>query len=146
MTSFELALAMMRLGAVNACALGTGAGATLAFDGKLLSRPSGPAETPIADALLIGYDGVYVPPPRPTVAAGKEITLAYKVVRRSTVSATLAGPDGSTVVLDSGTRAPGTYSLNWTATTQGRWAFAATATDDLGRRTTADRTFTVGAT
>ena len=48
MTSFELALAMMRLGAVNACALGTGAGATLAFDGKLLSRPSGPAETPIA--------------------------------------------------------------------------------------------------
>ena len=46
----------------------------------------------------------------------------------------------------SGARAPGTYSLSWTATTQGRWAFAATATDDLGRRTTADRTFTVGAT
>src|SRR5437016_6079819 len=40
MTSFELALAMMRFGAVSACGLGTGAPATLAFDGKLLSRPS----------------------------------------------------------------------------------------------------------
>jgi Phosphodiester glycosidase len=146
MTNFELALAMMRLGAVNACALGTGAGATLAFDGKVLNRPYGRAETSIADALLIGYDGVYVPQPPATVTTAKVVTLTYKVVRRSSVSATLTGPDGSTVVLDSGTRAAGTYPLNWTATTLGRWTFTVTATDDLGRRTSADRTFTVGST
>lgn len=146
MTSFELALAMMRLGSVNACALGTGSSATLAFDGKVLNRPSGRAETSIADALLIGYDGVYVPQPRATVVTGTPMALAYKVVRPSTVEAKLTGPDGSTVVLDSGARAPGTYPLNWNATTQGRWTFSVAATDNLGRRTTADRAFTVTAT
>jgi len=146
MTSFELALAMMRLGAVNACALGTGAGATLAFDGKVLNRPFGRAEASIADALLLGYDGVYVPQPRATVPTGTEMPLAYKVVRNSTVTATLTGPDGSTIVLDSGTRAPGTYPLSWTATALGHWIFAVTDTDDLGRRTSADRAFTVTST
>ncbi len=146
MTNFELALAMMRLGAVNACALGTGAGATLAFDGKLLNRPLGSGENSIADALLFGYDGVYVPAPRPTVATGQQIALSYKVVRRSAVEAVLTGPNGSSTVLDTGMRAPGTYPLNWTATTQGRWTFTVAATDDLGRRTSADRTFTVSAT
>jgi hypothetical protein len=137
---------MMRLGAVNACALGTGAPATLAFDGKMLNRPFGRAETSIADALVLGYDGVYVPQPQATVATGKPTSLAYKVVRPSTVQATLTGPDGSSTVLDSTTRAPGTYSFDWTATAQGRWTFAVNATDDLGRRTSADRTFTVTAT
>jgi hypothetical protein len=146
MTNFELALAMMRLGAVNACALGTGTAATLAFDGKMLNRPFGRAETAIADGLLIGYDGVYVPQPAATVATGKQVTLAYKVVRTSTIRATLTGPDGTSTVLDSATHAAGTYSFDWTATTQGRWTFAVSATDDLGRRTSADRTFTVTAT
>src|SRR5262249_17224344 len=60
LTSFELALAMMRFGAVNACGLGTGASASLAFDGKLLSRPSSRAgEAGVADALIVGYEGVY---------------------------------------------------------------------------------------
>jgi hypothetical protein len=145
MTSFELALAMARLGAVNACALGTGSAATLAFDGKVLNRPSGSAETSIADALLIGYDGVYVPQPRATVVTGTPIALAYKVVRPSSVEATLTGPDGSTAVLDAGTRAAGTYPFNWNATALGRWTFSVAATDDLGRRTSADRTFTVTA-
>ena len=40
LTNFELALAMMRLGCVNAYALGSGATTTMAFDGKLLNRPS----------------------------------------------------------------------------------------------------------
>jgi hypothetical protein len=145
-TNFELALAMMRLGAVNAAALGTGAGATLAFDGKLLNRPSGAGETSIADALLLGYEGVYAAQLPATAPTGKPVALKYKVVRPSTVQATLTGPDGSSTVLDSGGRAPGTYSLSWTATTQGRWTFTVTATDDLGRRTSADRTFSVSAT
>ncbi len=144
MTSFELALALARLGAANACALGTGAATTLAFDGKLLSRPSGRGgESPIADGLLIGYEGVYVPQLPATVTTGKTVTLAYKVVRPSTVTATMTGPDGSTSTIDSKTRVAGTYSFDWTATTQGHWTFGVTAVDDLRRSTSAERTFTV---
>jgi Phosphodiester glycosidase len=145
LTSFELALAMMRFGAVNACGLGTGAGATLAFDGKLLSRPSDRAgESPVADALIVAYEGVYAPAPAPTVAVGKAETLAYKVVRRSSVTATLTGPSGTTT-LDSGTKQPGTYTFDWTATVAGKWTFSVDAVDDLGRSTSTDRPFTVGA-
>ncbi len=146
LANFELALALVRLGAVNACALGTGAGTTLAFDGKLLNRPSARSgESPVADALLIGYDGVYVPQLPATVATDKPIALAYKVVRRSTVTATLTSPEGTRTTIDSVSRAPGTYSVNWTATGQGRWTFGVTAVDDLGRSTSAERGFTVGA-
>jgi hypothetical protein len=144
-TNFELALALARLGAVNACALGTGAGTTLAFDGKLLNRPSGRTESPVADALLIGYDGVYVPQLPATVQTAKSVALAYKVVRSSTVTATLTAPDGSRTTIDSASRAPGTYSVDWTATTQGRWTFGVTAIDDLGRSSSAERGFSVGA-
>jgi hypothetical protein len=144
MTNFEFALALARLGAVNACALGTGTTTTLAFDGKLLNRPSGRGgETPIADALLLGYDGVYVPALPVSVEAGKSVTLAYKLVRSSTVTATLTGPDGSTVKIDAAAHAPGTYSFDWTATTPGRWTFDVNAVDDLHRSTSAERTITV---
>jgi hypothetical protein len=144
MTSFELALALARLGAVNACGLGTGASTTLAFDGKLLNRPSGRGgESPIADGLLIGYEGVYVPQLPPTVASGKPLALAYKVVRPSTVTATVTGPDGSTTTIDSAKHAAGPYSFDWTPTAQGRWTFQVTAVDDLQRTTSAERTFTV---
>jgi hypothetical protein len=144
MTSFELALAMMRFGAVSACGLGTGAPAALAFDGKLLSRPSSRAgESSVADALFVAYEGVYSPAPEPTVAVGKAETLAYKLVRPSSVTATLTGPGGTTT-LDSGTKAPGTYTFNWTATADGRWTFSVDAVDDLGRRSGTDRAFTVG--
>ena len=145
LTSFELALAMMRFGAVNACGLGTGAGAELAFDGKLLSRPSDRAgEAGVADALIVSYEGVYAPAPAATVAVGKTEALAYKVVRRSSVTATLTGPAGTTT-LDAGTKQPGTYSFNWTATAAGRWTFSVDAVDDLGRSSSTDRAFTVGA-
>jgi hypothetical protein len=145
LTSFELALAMMRFGAVNACGLGTGAGATLAFDGKLLSRPSSRAgEAGVADALMVAYEGVYAPAPAPTVAVGKTELLAYKVVRRSSVTATLTGPAGTTT-LDAGTKQPGTYTFDWTATAAGKWTFSVDAVDDLGRSSSTDRTFTVGA-
>ena len=144
MTSFELALAMMRFGAVSACGLGTGAPAALAFDGKLLSRPSDSrGESPVADALFVAYDGVYSPVPAPTVALGKTQSLAYKVVRRSTVSARLSGPGGTTT-LDAGVRDPGTYKFDWTATVEGRWTFSVDAVDDLGRASGTDRAFIVG--
>jgi Phosphodiester glycosidase len=143
-TNFELALAMMRLGAVSASALGTGAAASVAFDGKLLSRPSsGAGESQIADALFLQYDGVYVPALPATLATGTTQALTYKLVRPSTVKATLTGPSGTTT-LDAGKHDPGTYHFDWTATAAGRWTFSVDAVDDLGRESSSERAFTVG--
>jgi hypothetical protein len=145
LSSFELALAMARLGAANACGLGTGSAVSLAFDGKLLSRPSSRSgEVSISDAILYEYDGVYAPAPADT-AVGKTVPLAYKVVRRSSVTATLTAPDGSNATLDAGARAPGSYHVDWTATAAGQWKFAVAADDDLGRHSAAERVFTVSA-
>ena len=41
LTNFELAQALVRLGAVTGMALDSGGSTTMAFDGKLLNRPSG---------------------------------------------------------------------------------------------------------
>jgi hypothetical protein len=144
LTSFELALAMMRLGAVNASGLGTGAPAALAFDGKLLSRPSSRAgEVAVSDALFVQYDGAYVPALPAAVPPGSTQTLAYKIVRRSRVDATLTGPAGATT-LDAGTHDPGTYRFTWTANATGHWTFGVDAVDDLGRASSSERSFTVG--
>jgi hypothetical protein len=59
LTNFELALTMMRLGCVTASALDSGGSTTMAFDGKLLNRPSDPGgERAVAEALTVFYDGV----------------------------------------------------------------------------------------
>ena len=52
LTNFELALTMMRLGCVTASALDAGGSTTMAFDGKLLNRPSDPGRrAAVAEAL-----------------------------------------------------------------------------------------------
>ena len=121
LTNFELALTMMRLGCVTASALDAGGSTTMAFDGKLLNRPSDPGgERPVAEALTLFYYGVYAPALPARVlspnADGVDDTqsFAYKLVRPSTVTATLIGPGGIVVPLDSGSRAPGSYKFNWT--------------------------------
>ena len=68
MTNYELAVAMQRLGAVNAMALGNGSAAAMAFDGTLLTQPStGGVEQPVSDALLLSYAGIYAAPPSASV-------------------------------------------------------------------------------
>jgi flagellar hook assembly protein FlgD len=160
MTNFELALTMVRLGCVTASALDSGSSSAMAFDGSLLDRPSSPGgEAAIADALLVAYYGAYVPPPTEDVLSpngdgvAETQTLRYKVVRPSQVSATLTGPGGVTIPLDSGVRQPKTYRFDWTGKNadgtlmpEGTWRFAVTATDDLGRTSTADRSFSLNTT
>jgi hypothetical protein len=149
LTNFELALTMMRLGCVTASALDDGGSTTMAFDGRLLNRPSDPGgERAVAEALTLFYYGVYAPAPSSRVlspnADGVDDTqtLAYKLVRTSNVSAILAGPGGSVITLDSGRRAPGLYRFDWNGAGQpeGAWTFKVAADDDLGR-STADRQF-----
>ncbi|HXE93621.1 MAG TPA: phosphodiester glycosidase family protein, partial [Gaiellaceae bacterium] len=94
LTNFELALTMMRLGCVTASALDAGGSTTMAFDGKLLNRPSDPGgERAVAEALTVFYYGVYAPalPARVLSPNADGVddtqTFAYKVVRPSTVTA-----------------------------------------------------------
>lgn len=155
LTNFELAQTMVRLGTVTASGLGTGVSTTMAFDGKLLNRPSDArGETSVSEALVIAYDGVFAPPPsEPALSpngdgVAESEQLAYKVVRQSTVAATLVGPDGQARLNDSGPKAPGIYSFTWnglnaggTPEPEGLWHWSITASDDLGRSSSAERTF-----
>ena len=157
-TNFELALEMVQLGAVTAAALDGGASSAMAFDGKLLSRPSGP-ERPIGDALLVSYAGVHLPLPAEAVVSpnGDGVAdrqrLAYKIVRPSTVNANLVGPDGVSRYTYSGPAAPGTYPLDWPGTTpdgqpelEGRWRWVVSAADNTGVASAGERDFVLNRT
>jgi len=151
MTNYELATALVRLGAVTAMGLGSGAPAAMAFDGSLLTRPQGAAEQPISDALLLSYSGVYAAPPAAAVFSpnGDGVddtqTFSYKVVRPSLVTANLIGPGGAKVTLVHETEQPGVYPLQWTGqpAAEGSWKLVVAALDDQGRTTSAERPFTL---
>src|SRR4029453_14766963 len=83
-------------GAVPARALDSGTSTTMAFDGKLINRPSDPAgERGVADGLFVFYYGVQAPAPATDVLSpngdgvDESQELSYKVVRPSTVTASL---------------------------------------------------------
>jgi len=74
-------------------------------------------------------------------------------VRPSTVAVQLVGPDGAVRELGSGVKPPGTYAVPWDAQTadgvpepEGRWRWHVGATDDLGRKSATDRSFSVNTT
>ena len=148
MTNFELAQELARLGAVTAMALDGGASSTVAFDGQLLNKPA-QGEKQIADALALLYTGIHAPPVSPAVVApGDRTTLAYKIVRPSTVSGRLLGPRGVQIELDAGARSPGTYTFTWNGSgkAEGRWTWKVSAVDDLGKRSDAERPFSLNST
>jgi hypothetical protein len=155
MTNYELAREMAQLGCVTASALEPGPSTTMAFDGQLLNRPNDPSgERAVSDALFVYYYGVYAPPPTAPVLSpngdgvNESEALSYKVVRPSTVTAKVVGPDGVARVAQTGPQAPGTYTLSFlgkktdgTVDTEGLWHWTVSATDDLGRQSSADQTF-----
>ena len=156
MTNWELAQAMVRLGAVTASALDAGGSTTMAFDGKLLNRPSDPGgERPVAETLAVLYSGVYAPAPTLPVVSpngdgiAERQRLSYKVVRTSTVTASLVGPGGATAFTDTGTREPGIYNFAWPSLTRrrtqddplGRWRWVVNATDTGGQESSVERSF-----
>ena len=156
-SNWDLALALMRYRAVTGFALDSGGSSTLAFDGRVLNRPSDAyGERPVGEALVLGYTGVYAPAVAATLSPNgdgraERETLSYKLVRPSTVSAKLIAPDGTSRELDAGPKPAGTYRVVWNGTdaagtapaAEGRYRWSVTATDDLGRTSTADRAFTL---
>jgi hypothetical protein len=158
MTNFELAQAMIRLGAVTASALDSGGSSTMAFDGELLNRPSDRGgERMVSDAMLLSYYGVYAPQPELSFSpngdgAGDRQTLSYKIVRQSSVTATLVGPSGAGRTIDEGSRRPGLYKFDWTGKQggavepEGRWRFQVSAVDNTGQQSTDARTFALNNT
>jgi hypothetical protein len=149
MTNFELAVALVQLGAQSAYGLGSGSSAAMAFDGGLLTRPSSGTEQPVADALVLSYTGVYAAPPATDVVSpnGDGVddtqTFTVKVVRPSQLTATLTGPNKTAIVLAQASEQPGTYTFPWDAAgaAEGDWTFAVS-----DGSTTAQRTFSVNDT
>jgi hypothetical protein len=146
LTSFELAQALVGLGVVAACGLEPGNDVAEAFDGQLLSRPAA-GERAIREALLVEYSGVYAPDLPLLLLTGEAgratEPLVYRLVRPSTVTAQLQAPDGTVVPLQTAVQEPpGTYTLTMPPLAQeGAWQFTAEAVDDLGRPSSAERSF-----
>jgi hypothetical protein len=127
----------------------------MAFDGRLLDRPSAVGgEAALADALLLGYEGVYAAPPTEPVLSpngdgvAESETLSYKLPRTATVDAQLLGPDGRSYVVDKAQHPPGTATFAFpgpevgpAALPEGPYRWVVNATDDLGRRSTIERDF-----
>ena len=164
MTNFELAQTMVRLGAQTGSALDGGGSSSLAFDGRLLSRPSDRGgERPVSNALQLMYYGVYAPTPNAVISpngdGADEVQreLSYKVVRPSNVTATLVAPGGEAAFTETVPRQPGTYPVAFPPVpadptvepappAEGRWRLDVSATDDLGRTSTTTQKFTVNNT
>jgi len=178
MTNFELAQTLVRLGAVTGMGLDSGGSTTMAFDGALLNRPSGP-ERSISTALQFEYTGVFVQPAVATVSpdgdgVADRQSLRYKVVRPSTVTVRLVGPDGSVAYEATAAKQPGSYGVAFppadgsaspaptpppaptpssrTASStsptpvQGRWQLTVSATDDIGQPSEMTQSFLVNTT
>ena len=151
MTNYELALALVQLGARTAMALGSGAPTSMSFDGTLLTRAT---EQPVSDALVLSYNGVYAAPPSSDTLSpnGDGIddveTFSYKLVRPSQVTASVVGTGNVTQVLAQAAQQPGTYTVQWNGAgaSEGSWRFVVSATDAQGRTTTADRSFALNDT
>jgi hypothetical protein len=146
---------MVRLGAVTASALDAGGSTTMAFDGKLLNRPSDPGgERAVSDGLFVFYYGVQAPAPSVEVLSPNgdgvdEIEpLSFKVVRPSTVTASLIGPDRIPRQTTTGLKDPGTYKLSWNGRNaqgasepEGRWRWVINAIDDQQQQSKVERVF-----
>ena len=156
MSNYELAVELVRLGATTAFGLGAGSAAGLAFDGRLLTRPSGRTAPKVSDALVLSYSGVYAASPSTAVLSpngdgvGDTESFSYRVVRPSNVVATLAGPGGAKITLAERrgvargcTRSGGTARLGGSPAPEGKWTFTVTGTDDRKVTTTAQRAFSL---
>lgn len=155
LTNGALARAMVDLGAVRAMSLDGGGSATMAFEGKVLNRPSDGVPRRVANALLVFYYGIYAPPvPKKVVSpngdgAADATILSAKVVRKSAVDLRLLRPNGSVAWRYQGTARRGWIKRNVgrKGMPEGRWRWVAKAVElRSGRESRMQRAFTVNKT
>jgi hypothetical protein len=155
LTTWALARAMADLGAVTAMAFDGGGSSTLAFDGRLLNRPSDGYARPVATGLFLFYYGVYAPAAGGSTLSpngdgvGDRKVLTAKVVRRSELDLQLVGPDGSVGWARHEVVGPGWVErvVRDPAMADGRWRWVVSATDlTTGEETRMARGFVVNKT
>ena len=151
--NWEMALEMVRLGAVTAMAFDSGGSSTTAFDGRVLNRPSDGAERSVADGLFVFYYGGFAPRPRRRVVSpnGDGVLdtqhLSARIVRRSAVDVRVVRPDGSVGwrYRDTVRRRVIRHDL-LRARQSGTWKWIVEAVDGRGRRSRMVRAFIVNNT
>ena len=154
LTNVQLARTMVHYGAVEAMAFDGGGSTEMAFNGRVLNRPSDGQERPLADSLQLTYIGVYTPKPRLRVFSpngdGYADTQALfaKLVRRSNVDIKLYRPNGTVFWSLQGSRDPGMLKKRLTSRTlpEGLWRWIATAVDSKGRSSRMERRFRLNKT
>jgi phosphodiester glycosidase/flagellar hook capping protein FlgD len=151
--NWQMALEMVRLGAVTATGFDGGGSSTMVFDGHVLNRPSDGSERAVADALLLFYYGAYAPrPPRAVVSPNGDGVLdterlRARISRRSSVDVRLARPDGAVVWRFDGTVAHRVIRHDLLRTRRsGTWSWVVEAVDGRGRRSRMVRKFLVNNT
>jgi hypothetical protein len=154
LTTPQLAQEMVRLGAVNAMALDSGGSTTMAFNGRVLNRPSDGSERLVADSLQLVYIGAYARKPRyPTFSPNgdryQDIQRLYaKFVRSSDVHLRLIRPDGSLKWEYTAFRTPGTitHDIGSRPLREGTWRWNVSGVDRRGRSSSMERRFKVNNT
>ena len=159
MTNFELALALVRLGAVTGAALDGGGSSTMAFDGQLLNRPVR-RRAPRFRGAAHGVLG------HPRAAAERRCDLAERGRRRGDTGARVQGrsaldrereprrarPLDAASLLRARPRRART-PFEWNGLTadgalepEGLWRWVVSATDDRGQVSSVERPFSLNTT
>jgi hypothetical protein len=155
LTTWALARALADLGAVTAMAFDGGGSSTLAFDGRVLNRPSDGFARSVASGLFLFYYGVYAPAAGRSALSpngdgvGDRRVLAAKIVRRSELDLQLVRPDGSVAWSRREVVGPGWVRrvVRGPAMADGRWRWVVAATDaTTGEESRMERAFLVNKT
>jgi Phosphodiester glycosidase len=149
----QLAREMVRLGAVNAMSLDGGGSTTMAFNGKVLNRPSDGHERAVGDSLHLIYIGAYARKPRfktfsPNGDGYADVQRLYaKFVRASDVHLRLIRPDGTVRWEYRAFRSPGTITHDLSGRLrEGRWRWIISGVDRNGRASSMQRRFRINNT
>lgn len=155
LTNWQMAKTMVRLGAQTAMGFDGGGSSTIAFNGRVLNRPSDGGPRAVAEGLFLHYYGIYAPPHATRVltpnrdGVGERTFVRAKVVRPSVVDLRLVRPNGSVAW-----RQRKTVGRGWVgrdvgapAMPNGTWRWVVQATDTAtGRKSRMSRSFKVNKT
>lgn len=155
LTNWDMSRLMASLGARTAIGLDGGGSATLAFDGRVLNRPSDGRPRPVSNGLFVHYFGIYAPriagPPLSPNGDGVSDSkvVSAKVVRRSAVDLRLLRPNGTVAWRFRGTvgRRYIRRTVGAPAMAEGPWRWVAEATElQSGRASRMRQVFVVNRT